>query len=97
MGMAEALAFGKPVIGTDFSGNREFLTDLTGFPVPYTLRPLLPGEYHAGDNQFWAEPDVKVAAEQMRRVFLDREESDRRGIAGKRLIASRYAGERVAH
>ena len=96
MGMAEALAFGKPVIGTDFSGNREFLTDLTGFPVPYTLRPLLPGEYHGGDNQFWAEPNVKVAAEQMRRVFLDREESDRRCIEGKKLIASRYAGERVA-
>jgi glycosyltransferase involved in cell wall biosynthesis len=96
MGMAEALAFGKPVIGTDFSGNREFLTTRTGFPVSYTIRQLLPGEYPGGDNQYWAEPDLEIAAEQMQRVFSDREESARRRFEGKKLIESRYAGEKVA-
>jgi hypothetical protein len=38
------MAFGKPVIGTDYSGSTEFLSKLTGFPVAYTLRPVLPGE-----------------------------------------------------
>lgn len=37
-GMAEAMALGKPVIGTDFLGNRDFLTQETGFPVPHALR-----------------------------------------------------------
>ena len=34
MGMAEAMAFGRIVIGTNFSGNADFLTEQTGFPVP---------------------------------------------------------------
>jgi len=96
MGMAEALAFGKPVIGTDFSGNQEFLTSQTGFPVRCTIRKLLPGEYPEGDNQYWAEPDLEAAAEQMQRVFADREESARRGAAGEALIKSSYAPERIA-
>ena len=49
MGMAEAMSFGRIVIGTNFSGNTDFLTEQTGFPVPYTLRPVKPHEYH------WAE------------------------------------------
>jgi glycosyltransferase involved in cell wall biosynthesis len=48
LGMAEALALGKPVIATDYSGNRGFLTDTTGFPVPFSLRKLIPGEYPMG-------------------------------------------------
>jgi glycosyltransferase involved in cell wall biosynthesis len=96
MGMAEALAFGRPVIGTDFSGNQEFLTAETGFPVSCALRKLAPGEYLGGENQYWAEPDLDAAAEQMRRVFADPEEGWRHGTAGRNLIASRYSGDVVA-
>ena len=35
LGMAEAMTFGRIVIGTDYSGCTDFLTDKTGFPVPY--------------------------------------------------------------
>ena len=40
LGMAEALALGKPVIGTGYSGNTAFLTEETGYPIPYPLREI---------------------------------------------------------
>ena len=96
LGMAEALALGKPVIATDYSGNRDFLTADTGFPVPFSLRKLMPGEYPMGEGQSWAEPDLRVAIEQMRAVFANREERQTRAARGERYIEEHYSGEIVA-
>ncbi len=95
-GMAEAMALGKAVIGTDFSGNREFLNSKTGFPAPFTLRPLAPGEYPMGDTESWAEPDIVAAVDLMRRVFNDGEERRRRALEGQRYIESRHSASVVA-
>jgi len=101
LGMAEAMAFGKPVIGTDYSGNTEFLTERTGFPVSFSLRAVQPGEYIFADGQSWAEPDETAAAEAMRQVFYDPQERHRRATAGKALIEARYGranvGRMAAH
>jgi glycosyltransferase involved in cell wall biosynthesis len=96
LGMAEALALGKPVIATDYSGNRDFLTADTGFLVPFSLRKLMPGEYPMGEGQSWAEPDLKVAIQHMRAVFADPEERQSRAARGARYIAEHYSGETVA-
>jgi len=97
LGMAEAMALGKPVIGTDYSGNTDFLSNTTGFPVPYTLRPVRQGEYVVFSNgENWAEPDEGAAVEAMRLVFHDAPERDRRAAAGKRLIETRYGQANVA-
>jgi glycosyltransferase involved in cell wall biosynthesis len=95
LGMAEAMAFGKAVIGTDYSGSREFLSERTGFPVACTLRPLQAGEYIYPDGQYWAEPEEAAAAEAMRSVFYDVEERRRRAAAGKALIETRYGRDNV--
>ena len=96
LGMAEALAMGKPVIATDYSGNRDFLSADTGFPVPFSLRKLMPGEYPMGEGQSWAEPDLRVAVQQMRAVFANREERQTRAARGERYIEGHYSGEIVA-
>jgi glycosyltransferase involved in cell wall biosynthesis len=95
LGMAEAMANGKPVIGTDYSGSTDFLSDRTGFPVPFTLRALQPGEYIFWDGQSWAEPDQAAAAKAMRDVFYDRDQRQRRAAAGKTLVEARYGRENV--
>lgn len=67
--LAEAMLFGKPVVGTGFSGNMDFLSENTGFPVRWSRRSVRPGEYpfvQADDCAWWAEPDLQHAAEQMR-------------------------------
>jgi glycosyltransferase involved in cell wall biosynthesis len=95
LGMAEALAFGKPVIGTDYSGNTDFLSDRTGFPVPYKLRPVQAGEYIFSEGQSWADPDEAAASEAMRQVFSDLNEPRRRATAGKALVEARYGRTNV--
>jgi glycosyltransferase involved in cell wall biosynthesis len=95
LGMAEALALERPVIATDYSGNREYLTANTGFPVPFSLRKLLPGEYQMGEGQSWAEPDLSAAVGLMRTIFDDQAERERRSANGKQYIEAHYAGGTV--
>jgi glycosyltransferase involved in cell wall biosynthesis len=95
LGMAEAMAFGKPVIGTNYSGNTDFLSEQTGFPVAYTLRPVEDGEYIFAAGQSWAEPDEDAAAAAMRTVFFDPDERTRRASAGRALVEARYSRENV--
>jgi hypothetical protein len=66
------MLLGKPVVGTDFSGNTDFLTSETGYPVKWTKRAVEVGEYpfiEAGDCAWWAEPDVAHAASQLREAY----------------------------
>lgn len=66
--LAEAMLLGKPVVGTDFSGNRDFLDADLGFPVRWRRRAVKPGEYpfvNAADRAWWAEPLTADAARQM--------------------------------
>jgi glycosyltransferase involved in cell wall biosynthesis len=90
LGMAEAMSLGKPVIGTAYSGNIEYLTAQTGFPVPYRLRPVREGEYpHAMDNS-WAEPDERIAAELMRLVASKSDGVDQIALQGKLYVRQHY-------
>ncbi len=95
LGMAEAMLMGLPVVGTAYSGNAEFLTEATGFPVPYKLQPIGQDAYpHAGELS-WAEPDLDVAATILRDVVGDPGKRARLAAAGKGMIASNYAAEAV--
>jgi glycosyltransferase involved in cell wall biosynthesis len=69
--LAEAMLLGKPVVGTDYSGNRDFLNRRTGYPVKWTQKAVGQGEYpfvEEADAAFWADPDIAHAARQMRRA-----------------------------
>jgi glycosyltransferase involved in cell wall biosynthesis len=54
-GLAEAMYFGVPVIGTAWSGNMDFMTPETSFLVDYDLVPVREGEYPYWAGQHWAE------------------------------------------
>lgn len=70
--IAEAMLFGKPAVATDYSGNCDFLSAETGFPIPYKLVSIADdhGPYHAG--QQWAEPDLDYAADVLRYIERNR-------------------------
>jgi glycosyltransferase involved in cell wall biosynthesis len=69
--LAEAMARAKPVIGTAYSGNLEFMTHETAVLVPFELVPIPLGAGPYPSRASWAEPDVEVAADAMRSMASD--------------------------
>jgi glycosyltransferase involved in cell wall biosynthesis len=79
--MAEAMAIGKPVIGTGYSGNVDFMTAENSYLVDYEIGRVGPDcEIYPADGE-WAEPSVEHAAELMRRVWESPEEA--RGLGAR--------------
>jgi glycosyltransferase involved in cell wall biosynthesis len=89
-GPAEAMLLGKPVIATDYSGTRDFITRDTALPIDYELVPVGAAEYPGGAGQVWAEPDLEHAAAAMRRVTHDPAFAKRLGNAGQKRIRELY-------
>jgi glycosyltransferase involved in cell wall biosynthesis len=69
--LAEAMAEGRPVIATGYSGNLEFMTDDTAVLVPYEFTSIPYGcdPYRPGTR--WAEPNLDYAAAAMRTMASD--------------------------
>jgi len=72
--IAEAMAQGKPVVATGWSGNMDFMDETNSVPVPFRPVPVVdPRGVYDGPGALWAEPDVDFAAEQLRRLADDAE------------------------
>lgn len=69
LGMAECMAIGKPVIGTAYSANLDFMNESNSLLVDYSLVAVKPGEYPDTQDQLWADARVDSAARHMRAVF----------------------------
>ena len=91
LGLAESMYLGKPVIGTDWSANTDFMSEENSCPVRYELVHIErdAGPYRAG--QIWANPDVEHAAWHMRRLVEDDELRERIAAAGQQTIRSEYS------
>jgi glycosyltransferase involved in cell wall biosynthesis len=94
-GPAEAMALGKPVVVTNYSGNTDFTKPTNSYTVNYSLIPVGPGEYVFSEGQVWAEPDVEHAAWQMRKVFDDRSESQQVGRSAAKFIKENFGQQAV--
>lgn len=84
--LLEAMALGKPVIGTAYSGNLDFMTEENGYLVPYRMVGVTAGCGPYPSTSQWAEPDIDVAASLMRRVLTERNEARRKGQRAKRDV-----------
>ena len=98
--MAEAMALGKPVIATGYSGNLQFMTEANSFLVPWTPAAIGPGSEPYPPGCIWAEPDVQVAAELMRTVHTNPALAAARGARAADDLATLHspevAGRRIA-
>jgi len=90
-GAAEALAAGKAVISTDYSGTTDFITQETGYPISYDLISLKEGDYPYWQDQVWADPHLGSAVEAMRRIYHHRDEARNKGLLGRSLIMEKYS------
>lgn len=97
--VAEALSRGKPVIATDYGGTKDFLTEETGYPIPYKLIEIesTMGPYQKG--YVWANPDMDALRSRMRQVVSDPEAARKKGLQGSKYIRTMYneraLGERL--
>lgn len=94
-GMAEAMKLRVPVIATGYSGNADFTTEETAYPVRHRLIPVTKEEFvYDEGGQEWAEPDVEHAAERMREVMSDPHRQARVDRAYG-LVATQYSEDAV--
>jgi len=94
--IAEAMALGQPVVVTNFSGNVDFCEPDTAFLVDGELVPLRPGDYLFAEGQYWCDPEVSIAAEQLKRMIDDAPLRERIAQAGKARIERDYSVQAVA-
>jgi glycosyltransferase involved in cell wall biosynthesis len=87
--LAEAMAAGRPVIATGYSGNLEFMTADTAVLIPYELEQVPYGCDPYPRSARWAEPDIDAAADAMRRMA-----SDPKSAAG---LGARARAHMVSH
>lgn len=72
LGMAEAMALGKPVIATAYSGNMQFMNINNSFLVKYKLTEIKENKGPFEKGSFWADPDVHHASELMKEVYSNK-------------------------
>ncbi|HEV2694120.1 MAG TPA: glycosyltransferase [Verrucomicrobiae bacterium] len=79
LGMVQAMSLGKPVIGTGYSGNMDYMNSGNSLLVKYRLVHIADasGPYEQGN--VWAEADVDDAAEKMRWAYEHRAEAEQMG------------------
>jgi glycosyltransferase involved in cell wall biosynthesis len=89
--MAEAMAIGKPVIATGYSGNVDFMNSENSYLIDYEIgRVGAECEIYPPEGE-WAEPSVEHAAELMRRVYSNPQEAERLGAQAARDIAAKLS------
>jgi glycosyltransferase involved in cell wall biosynthesis len=93
LGPAEAMALGKPVIATRYSGNLDFMTDANSYLVDYTLTEIGPGCWPYPEEARWAQVDLGHAARLMREVFEDQRAARARGAAAAASVGATHSLE----
>jgi glycosyltransferase involved in cell wall biosynthesis/SAM-dependent methyltransferase len=96
LGLAEAMAYGKPAIATGYSGNLEFMHESNSYLVSYQPAPVPPGAGPYPEGATWADPDVEDAARLMREVVEDPDQARERAERGRATIEQEFSVERAA-
>ncbi|BBI36074.1 glycoside hydrolase [Cohnella abietis] len=93
--LAEAMYLGKPVIGTNWSGNTDFMTSDNSGAVQYELTRIGQhlGPYEA--HQIWAEPDVEHASHLMMKAVYNDAWRKRIASKGQETIRTSFSPQSV--
>lgn len=94
---AEAMALGKPVIATNYSGNLEFMNSDNSYLVDCFEAPvcnMIFPNYHGYMN--WVEPSVSHLKALMRQVYEDRKAAKKVGERAAKDISEQLSAEIIA-
>jgi|UPI000524CA49 glycosyltransferase involved in cell wall biosynthesis len=95
LGLAEAMYLGKPVIGTNWSGNTDFMNEENSCPVNFSMVHVgeIWGPYQA--HQIWADPDLSQAAGYMRELVHNPEWRNAIAAKGQETIRTQFSPRAV--
>jgi Glycosyl transferases group 1 len=95
LGLAEAMAVGKPTIATAYGGNVDFMTPSNSYLVGWSPTRVGPeGELYPPDGT-WAEPDLDHAAGLMRHVVAHPDEAALKGERAREDVARALSVEAI--
>jgi tetratricopeptide (TPR) repeat protein len=95
----EAMALGRPVVGTNWSGNTEFMHAENAYLIDYKLGPVPPEglrEVPFYEGLRWANPNPQHLSQLLREIYEDRTGARQRGQRARAEILEQYHPERVA-
>lgn len=88
----EAMLMEMPTIGTDWSGQREFMNETNAFLVPVKqLVQIRDCDFPYFNGHYWAEPSVKDLAAIMRHVWKNRNQAAEVGKRAREQLLKRYS------
>lgn len=93
---AEALTYKNPVIGTNYSGNLQFMNKENSLLVDAHKTPtmgMLFNNYHAGMN--WSHPHIDDLKKCMRWAYEHQEEAKEMALRGLQLISEEFSWEAI--
>lgn len=93
--IAEAMAWGTPVIATGYGGNLDFTTPDNALLVPWSRGAVPPGNLYPPGGH-WAEPDLDAAAAAMRKVWEGPGTARERGERGRRDLERTHSLQAAA-
>jgi glycosyltransferase involved in cell wall biosynthesis len=93
--LAEAMYLGKPVIGTNWSGNTDFMTIENSCAVDYKLTKIGKDYGPYKHNQIWAEPDIEHAVYFMKKLVNDSAWCKSIGEKGQETIRKNFSPNAV--
>lgn len=94
--MAEAMFLGTPTVSTNWSANAEFMTEDACCMVPVKIVEIEKETPPYHKKNHWSDPDIKVAAEYIRRLYEDTDFYEHKKNTAMKHIRERMAPERAA-
>lgn len=94
LGVAEAMSMGLPVVVSDYSATTEFCKEGNSIPVPCKIVPIKPGQNDHLTYSYvtkWAEPDISIAAEALKRLKCDPDFRLSIGMRAKKYIEEYFS------
>ncbi len=95
LGLAEAMYLGKPVIGTNWSSNTDFMNHQNSCLVDYELIQVGKDQGPYKAYQKWAEPSVEHAASFMKKLVNDKSYYQTIAVKGEKYIKEYYSPEAI--
>lgn len=95
--IAEAMALGKPVIATGYSGNLDFTNANNSFLVKYKMVKHEVDLSVLPKNNYWSEPNTDHAAELMKFIFENQAHAVEIGKKAKEDIETHFSLEAIGN